>query len=342
MLGDNVMKRRLAIATSLLGLVGGLIVGGCREKPDLEDESKKEGAAARAPKQKAQPEEPEESAPEGPAGLVTVSTDRPAPKVVDALRKKIESRDSLKLSTVLDHAKNAESVDMSLPATTLIAFADPHHETPVINKSRLAALDLPLKILVWKENGETRVAFNAPAYVGARHAVERAGLFLGPMTETLVEMVESVTGQNIEQVHEREQVDVDPLEGVVKKESQNSVSDTFDELKSLIEDHEKLSLVSTVDFSANAKSVDRSLRLTRLIMFGNPAGGTPLMNKKRTIGIDLPQKLLIYEAKRGGIFVAYNNPFYLAERHELEGADEQLKKIKGLVEEIVAKGTEEL
>ena len=273
---------------------------------------------------------------------MTVSTDRGVDKVLGQLEKGIESHDKLDLATTLDHAKNAESTDASLDPTTLVVFNDPHHETPVINKSRLAAIDFPLKILVWQDGGETHVAFNAPAYIEVRHAVEQAGLFLGPIEDNLVELVEKATGETVEDVHKAEQIRLDPFEGVIRKESKNSVSDTFDKLKSLIEDHDKLSVISTVDFTANAKSIDRELRLSKMILFGNPEAGTPLMQKSPTIGIDLPQKFLVYEGKRGTISVAYNNPFYLAERHELEGADEQLKAIKSVLDDVAAEGTDEI
>ena len=55
----------------------------------------------------------------------------------------------------------------------------------------------------------------------------------------------------------------------------------------------------------------------RLLMFGNPALGTPLMQEVQTTGIDLPQKMLVWESDDGNTFVSYNEPAYLARRHQL-------------------------
>ena len=87
--------------------------------------------------------------------------------------------------------------------------------------------------------------------------------------------------------------------------------------------------MARVDHAANAETVDRSLRPTRLLVFGNPDLGTPLMEASPTTAIDLPQKMLVWADSTGQVRLAYNDPQYLAERHGISGRDDALRTIGG-------------
>lgn len=85
--------------------------------------------------------------------------------------------------------------------------------------------------------------------------------------------------------------------------------------------------VATIDHAANAASIGEELRPTTLLIFGNPEAGTPLMQESQSIGIDLPQKLLVWEDADGEVNVTYNDPAYLAARHGLEKQDDRIERI---------------
>ena len=106
------------------------------------------------------------------------------------------------------------------------------------------------------------------------------------------------------------------VDGLVTRESPHDVAGTVARLEGALEAN-GLTVVATVDHSANAASAGLELPPTYLVIFGNPNAGTPLMQASRTIGIDLPQKMLVWE-DAGIVYVAYNDPAYLAERHGLE------------------------
>jgi uncharacterized protein (DUF302 family) len=76
-----------------------------------------------------------------------------------------------------------------------------------------------------------------------------------------------------------------------------------------------ISLVATVDHAKSAASAGLQLRPTTLLIFGNPKGGTPLMQAAQTAGIDLPLKALIWQDEKGAVNVSYNNPVWVAARH---------------------------
>lgn len=120
--------------------------------------------------------------------------------------------------------------------------------------------------------------------------------------------------------------------GLVTVESAVDFETTVARLEDELEQRE-LVLVTTVDHAANAAEVDEQLPPTTLFLFGNPEVGTPLMQASRSIGIDLPQKFLVWEDD-GDAFVTYNDPQFLADRHDLEGVDEQLEGIAGTLEEL--------
>jgi uncharacterized protein (DUF302 family) len=125
-----------------------------------------------------------------------------------------------------------------------------------------------------------------------------------------------------------------PDHGLVIVESAASFEATYDRLRSAIEANPNLRILAEVDHGANAAGVDRALPPTRLILFGNPKLGTPLMQGARTVAIDLPQKVLVWE-DGDGVHVAYNHPDYLAARHGIDGRDRILETIAGALSGLV-------
>lgn len=119
----------------------------------------------------------------------------------------------------------------------------------------------------------------------------------------------------------------DTATGLVTVESNYGFEETYDRLRGAIEQNGQLSIVAEVDHAANAQSVGKDLGPTRLLIFGNPDLGTELMQAEQTVGIDLPQKFLVYENAEGQVLVTYNDPYYLAGRHGIEGQDGELQKI---------------
>jgi uncharacterized protein (DUF302 family) len=95
-----------------------------------------------------------------------------------------------------------------------------------------------------------------------------------------------------------------------------------------------------ISHSEGAASVGKTLRPTELILFGNPKVGTPLMQCVQRVAIDLPQKALIWEDEEGAVWLSYNDPAYLAERHSIEGCEEVLKKVSGALATFAKVATE--
>lgn len=127
--------------------------------------------------------------------------------------------------------------------------------------------------------------------------------------------------------------------GLVTVESDLTFEETYDRLRGAIEENENLRILTTVDHEANAAGVDHQLPPTRLILFGNPTLGTPLMQRSRTTAIDLPQKLLVWQDQDGRVFVTYNDPLYLGQRHGLEAGDEILSTMSNALRTLATGAT---
>ena len=117
-------------------------------------------------------------------------------------------------------------------------------------------------------------------------------------------------------------------DGMVKVRSAHDVATTADRLAGVVE-KKGLTLFARVDHAAGARGVDLALRPTELLIFGNPRVGTPLMQCRQEVALDLPQKALIWEDAEGRVWIGYNAPAYLAQRHAVAGCDAVLEKIQG-------------
>ncbi|HEX4207486.1 MAG TPA: DUF302 domain-containing protein [Ktedonobacteraceae bacterium] len=115
--------------------------------------------------------------------------------------------------------------------------------------------------------------------------------------------------------------------GLITVASRFSVRETINRLTTAATGAGLL-IFAHIDHAKNATQVGMELRPTELLIFGNPKGGTPLMQDKQTIGIDLPFKALAWEDENGKVWLTYNEATWLATRHELGASN------KGAVEAI--------
>lgn len=119
-------------------------------------------------------------------------------------------------------------------------------------------------------------------------------------------------------------------DSLVKYESIYSVKETADRFEN-ISKSKGLTVFARIDHQQNAANVGLELRPTEVIIFGNPKVGTPLMQCSQDVAIDLPQKVMITEDSNNKVWLSYNNPNYLVQRHSIEGCDEVIKKVSGVL-----------
>ena len=115
-------------------------------------------------------------------------------------------------------------------------------------------------------------------------------------------------------------------DGLVHVKSAHDVKTTANKLEKVLKS-KGMTVFNRIDHAAGAKQVGRQLRPTELVIFGNPKVGSPLMACRQSIGIDLPQKALIWQDEGGKVWFSYNRPIYLQDRHKVEGCEEVFAKV---------------
>jgi uncharacterized protein (DUF302 family) len=119
----------------------------------------------------------------------------------------------------------------------------------------------------------------------------------------------------------------DAADGIVTKASRHTVEKTVRRLTQLITD-KGLTLFGVIDHSGEAKKAGLKMPDTKLVIFGSPAAGTPVMLAAPLAGLDLPLKALVWADTEGGVWVSYNSPGYLAARHHL--SDDLRARLEGI------------
>jgi uncharacterized protein (DUF302 family) len=151
--------------------------------------------------------------------------------------------------------------------------------------------------------------------VGKIKPVAKGGFFMKKMLLSTLCMAALITGPAFAEG------------GLVSVKSSHDVVTTANRLESALKE-KGVTVFARIDHAAGAQRVEKTLKPTLLIIFGNPAMGTPLIQRSRSIGIDLPLKALIWEDKAGQVWFTYNAPDYLARRHGITEMGELIQKME--------------
>lgn len=127
-------------------------------------------------------------------------------------------------------------------------------------------------------------------------------------------------------------------DGLISVKSPYPVAETLDRLEAGAEER-GLKIFARIDHAAGAASIGETLRPTELLIFGNPKGGTPVMQCAQTAGIELPLKALAWEDEQGQVWLGYNDPAYLVRRHsssDCAAVEPMSAALSGLVTDALA------
>jgi uncharacterized protein (DUF302 family) len=128
-------------------------------------------------------------------------------------------------------------------------------------------------------------------------------------------------------------------EGLIEIKSPHAARDTMNRFEEVAKQR-GLNVFARIDHAAGAAKVGKTLRPTEVLIFGNPQGGTPLMECAQSAGIDLPLKALVWEDAQGQVWLGYNDPAFLAQRHgaaQCPAVGGLSKALAGLAEAAVAR-----
>lgn len=243
----------------------------------------------------------------------------------------LNANQALSIIAEIDHAANSRAVGRALNPTKIVFFGNPNLGTPLLQKNQLVGLDLPQKVLFFENNDALVFAmYNSVAYLESRYQLQDSAT-LGQIAVALENLTSTATNSEVQRAGN---LIVETGEGIITVESNREFEQTYSSLENAISSDENLEIFVMVDHQANAASVGMELRSTKVIIFGDPNLESPLMQNSQTIGLDLPQKILVWEDLEGIVKISYNNPLYLQQRHGISGNETQLQQIATILENL--------
>lgn len=250
--------------------------------------------------------------------------------IYDNVKADLEAAGPISVVAEVNHGQSATNAGLELRPTQVILFGNPALGTPLMQQNIMAGLDLPQKIVFYQaSDDDVIVAYNSTEYLASRYNLTDNGE-LTTIGNALKGFVEENTG---EEVADSGDLDVDENEGIVMFMSDDSVEDVYARLRTAIDGNENLTIVAELNHSENAASVNLELADSRLIVFGNPAVGTPFMQADQTAGIDLPVKMLVFD-NGTNTSIIWNDPAYLADRHDLPEDLPAIATMRGALENL--------
>lgn len=238
----------------------------------------------------------------------------------------------------IPHSDAAASVGLPLEPNKLVIFGNPNLGTPIMQANQTAGIDLPQKMLVWEnDDNQVLVGYNSVEYLKFRFDGIESAPTLDRIAGALLNFASVASGVPINEICVNDTIDLDS-NGLVTETSDADFETTWDRLLAAIE-QSPANVALIVDHSANANSVGLVLAPTRLVVFGNPVLGTPLMQVSPAAGIDLPLKILVWEDANGRVQVTTNDIDYLASRHDITGVDAALDRIKTAIQNFMTVAT---
>lgn len=266
---------------------------------------------------------------DGPAGTIGINyrfvQDGKFEPAYSALIDALNANPNISIVAEVDHRANAATIGESLPPTRVVYFGNPALGTPIMQSNLQAGLDLPQRMLLYQTDTEGLVlAHTNPQYLASRHGVGAVPA-LDTIGRALNDLGTLATGSNSMVITSD---DVALNEGVTSFTAAGTVDSVYAKLRAALSANANLSIVAEVDHAANATSVGLDLPPAKLVIFGNPRLGTPLLQAEQSIGLDLPQKILVYESAAGEVTVCFNDPGYLAKRHGIDAGLPQIATIR--------------
>lgn len=249
-----------------------------------------------------------------------------------SLKTTLSNNPAIKIIAEVDHNANAGNSNIELNPTKLILFGNPKLGSPLMLENQQAGLDLPQRILVFQDsNKDVYLAYNNSTFLSQRHGLISEEIIVDKISNALAMLTKKASNST---VMESDKTQTTLNEGVITTVSQQDFETTYTTLKNTIENNPALRIFTELDHQANAQNTDIDLRPTRVIIFGNPNLGSPLMASSPTTALDLPQKMLIYQNELGEVKISYNSTDFLTSRHHLKDTEKSIDKISKALQKI--------
>ena len=234
-----------------------------------------------------------------------------------------------------------------LGQSRVILFGNPSQDIPIIQSDPRAALDLPPRMLVYASrdsnsgnanSNDVGVAYNNADYLNSRYDLSNAGDALGAMNQNLQQLATDASGGDA-LTQTSGAAGISRGLGIKSATSRNDFATTVRRLQNAIDDQSGLDLLDAIDNRAIANQSGYSLNPNTLLIVVDRRDELPLLETRQTIGIDLPQKILVSQADDATVTVYYNDPQYIAERHGVADHQEQIDALAETLGDLVDQAT---
>ncbi len=209
----------------------------------------------------------------------------------------------------IDHSRLAKAEGVEMPASRVLIFSDPEINTPILEETVRAGLDLPFRVLSFDQDGSPQIAYTDSQFLKVRHGLTDASslsAFQSKMLEVLNDLDATPAPTN----------GLFTDYGIIELRSQLSVPEAVERLRTAVMGQDDTVWFGEIDFATEASQLGVALPDTVLLLFGGPAPGGVAMAGFPAIGLDaFCQKLLVYANEEGGSVVIFNDIAALAELH---------------------------
>lgn len=249
---------------------------------------------------------------------------------VSRLESLLKQNKTLSLFTKIEHSKNAKKANLELAEASVLIFGNPRQGTLLMQNDQLAGLDLPLKMLIYDEDNQIKITYNSINYLKKRYELKEAKN-LNEINKGLRNIATKASGSRVKKSGKFK---MNKHQGIISEISEFDFNTAYERLITAIKENPNLEIFSEIDHFKNAEKVDMGLRPTRLIVFGNPKIGTPIMKDNAKIALEFPLKFLVWRDEAGVVKISYNDPAFLANRFNLTKNIPQLETMKSALENL--------
>ncbi|GJM31977.1 MAG: hypothetical protein DHS20C18_09780 [Saprospiraceae bacterium] len=236
---------------------------------------------------------------------------------VDAMLASIQAgigANGLSVTATVDHSGAAASAGMSLRPTKLVLFNDATIASNLMTSDQRVGIELPFRILIWEdEAGLTQTGYYNGSTLNDRFGIKDRETYEADLNDLFAGLTNSGDPEEKEELF-------NAAAALITMDSDTSVDVTYQRIKDAIATR-NFNIIAEVNHGQNAQNIGVDLRPTRLIIFGNPEGGTPLMQSNQRAGIDLPLKILVWEAEDGEVKISYFGAGTITDRYDIKDND---------------------
>lgn len=262
-------------------------------------------------------------------GLVYSDSQHDFVTTYNALRSEIQHSD-FRIHKEINFKNYAESNGKRSRETRMILFSNPSLEAPLIQNKPEIGLEFPSRVLTYEDrNKYALVAYNKIEYLGRIYEVSDLGAIQN-LEASLAHIVSNSTGNTV----------LDNGSNIAGRNhmtipSANSYIETFNKLRNMIADDDKLTLLETIDHQENARLVGVDISPNRLLLLTTGDFEANLIDKNQLSSVDLPIRILVWEDENNKTQISYQNLDTLIYRHDMNSNIEGLENVKNLLARMV-------